>query len=239
MVEPSERFVGVRTTIGFETLAGAAAQLGGSLLGERDRSDTGDRHTGAHEAHDPSDERTRLSRTSSRLDEEGGIEIGADPLSFGRIRRCRRSWWRCRRARCRIAHGGLPRRSPRSCRRTSAPVVDRAVCAATRPSVRRCPNHRVRSTGNRRRIASRGARAGSGRSRSRCRQRRVPTTRPPVRRRRCPSRSPVGRSRPCAASRTRPRRAYLARRIAHAPPRRSSATGTACRQQWGRRVTSP
>ncbi len=52
MVEASERCVGVGTGLGFEALPGAAAQLGGSLLGECDRGDPGDRDARAHEVDD-------------------------------------------------------------------------------------------------------------------------------------------------------------------------------------------
>ncbi len=72
-----------------ELRAEPSAQLGGRLLGERDRGDLGDRHAGLDEVHDPVDERTRLPGTCARLDEQRVVEVAADPLAIGVVGRCR------------------------------------------------------------------------------------------------------------------------------------------------------
>ena len=64
---------------GFEGAPDAVAQLGGRLLGERDRGDLPHGHVARdHEGHDAVDERLGLARTGTGLDEEGLVEIVDD-----------------------------------------------------------------------------------------------------------------------------------------------------------------
>ena len=60
---------------GDELGAQPVAQLGGRLLGERDRGDLGDRHAGEHEVDDPPDERRGLAAAGAGGDEQRALEV--------------------------------------------------------------------------------------------------------------------------------------------------------------------
>ena len=64
-----------------EVGADPGAELGGRLLGERDRGDGGDVDAALDQVDDAVDERAGLAGTGSGLDEQGRVEVVADALA--------------------------------------------------------------------------------------------------------------------------------------------------------------